>query len=574
MQQDLQHDLTAVPFSRFGSYMAVSELDQGPRTEQDITTRARVPDGIWLRCVHGASAYEVMRLELLEGGQAVKPRVHGTASVLTLEGGQGRVELCMPSSNTARLRVRNTTLRMDVITFRNHCAIPEPEGNWILNTANSYRFYRLVPLSGDFRFDAPWEVKRCQHMIGELTASGDEVAELAIEELTWMRPAQDHSQPFEHLAGQVQQEFDTFCRPFLDCPEHLQASAVRGAFLDWSSVVEPNRLITRPAMYMSKNWMTNVWSWDHAFNAWAVALTDPDLAWDQFMLMFDHQAANGQIPDYINDVNYLTCFVKPPIHGWILSRMIEIMGELPPDRLEAAYTCLSKWTDWWFTYRDPDGDRLPVYWHGNDSGWDNATVFDQPLPLKAADLAAFLVVQMDVLAGFADRLGRADQADGWRRRADETLAQLVTKLWDGKRFCCISTVTGNAASPSDSVFNCLPIILGQRLPHEMRGALAADIKRHTTDWGPATEHPDSPVYEADGYWRGPIWAPSTMILIDGAQRAGETDLARDLATRFCKLCDKSGFAENFDAVTGAPLRDRGYTWTSSVFLVLANRYLR
>jgi hypothetical protein len=65
-----------------------------------------------------------------------------------------------------------------------------------------------------------------------------------------------------------------------------------------------------------------------------------------------------------------------------------------------------------------------------------------------------------------------------------------------------------------------------------------------------------------------------MILVDGLRAAGEGELAGDIARRFCRLCEKSGFAENFDAVTGAPLRDRGYTWTSSVFLVLANRYLQ
>ena len=47
------------------------------------------------------------------------------------------------------------------------------------------------------------------------------------------------------------------------------------------------------------------------------------------------------------------------------------------------------------------------------------------------------------------------------------------------------------------------------------------------------------------------------------------DAAREIAERFCVLCQTSGFAENFDAVTGVPLRDPAYTWTASVYLVLA-----
>ncbi len=35
----------------------------------------------------------------------------------------------------------------------------------------------------------------------------------------------------------------------------------------------------------------------------------------------------------------------------------------------------------------------------------------------------------------------------------------------------------------------------------------------------------------------------------------------------------SGFAENFDARTGAGLRDRAYTWTAAVYLTLAREHV-
>ena len=35
------------------------------------------------------------------------------------------------------------------------------------------------------------------------------------------------------------------------------------------------------------------------------------------------------------------------------------------------------------------------------------------------------------------------------------------------------------------------------------------------------------------------------------------------------MCEGSGFAENFDALTGEGLRDRAYTWTASAYLLLA-----
>ena len=78
----------------------------------------------------------------------------------------------------------------------------------------------------------------------------------------------------------------------------------------------------------------------------------------------------------------------------------------------------------------------------------------------------------------------------------------------------------------------------------------------------------------DGAGRGPIWAPATMLLLDGLWRCGERDFVRDMARRFAQLVAQSGCAENFDARTGAGLRDRAYTWTASAMLTMAEEYLR
>ena len=60
---------------------------------------------------------------------------------------------------------------------------------------------------------------------------------------------------------------------------------------------------------------------------------------------------------------------------------------------------------------------------------------------------------------------------------------------------------------------------------------------------------------------------------DGLARCGETELVRDTVTRFAEMVSSSGFAENFNAVTGEGLRDRSYTWTASAFLVMCHEFL-
>ena len=90
-----------------------------------------------------------------------------------------------------------------------------------------------------------------------------------------------------------------------------------------------------------------------------------------------------------------------------------------------------------------------------------------------------------------------------------------------------------------------------------------------TAHGVASESPQSAAYEPDGYWRGPIWAPTTYLVIEGLRACGRSDLAEAAATGFLDTVRRGGFAENFEATTGLPLRDRGYSWSASVFLILA-----
>jgi hypothetical protein len=53
-------------------------------------------------------------------------------------------------------------------------------------------------------------------------------------------------------------------------------------------------------------------------------------------------------------------------------------------------------------------------------------------------------------------------------------------------------------------------------------------------------------------------------------RAGEKELALTIARRFCDMIAfvANGDFENFDALTGKGLRASGYTWTSSVNILL------
>ncbi|MFK9175264.1 MGH1-like glycoside hydrolase domain-containing protein, partial [Escherichia coli] len=71
------------------------------------------------------------------------------------------------------------------------------------------------------------------------------------------------------------------------------------AYVLWSATVRPEGYLRRPGVLMSKHWMDKIWSWDHCFNALALAPGRPAEALDQLRLPFDHQDASGALPDSV-----------------------------------------------------------------------------------------------------------------------------------------------------------------------------------------------------------------------------------------------------------------------------------
>ncbi|HEV2346690.1 MAG TPA: trehalase family glycosidase, partial [Actinocrinis sp.] len=287
-------------------------------------------------------------------------------------------------------------------------------------------------------------------------------------------------------------------------------------------------------------------------------------------LPFDHQDEAGALPDSVTHSEILYNYVKPPIHGWALGILRRARSSSGPnaERLAEVYERLARWTRYWLDFRRAPGSGLAHYHHGNDSGWDNATVFDDARVVESGDLAAFLVLQLRELAALAPLVGRPDEAQAWNAEADRVSGALIDQLWDDGRFAA-REVGSDAPRAGSSLLELMPIVLGDLLPEPIHTALADRISRHLTAYGLATELPTSPHYEADGYWRGPIWAPATVLVEDGLRRAGHVHLADEISLRFRSLCEASGFAENFDALTGAGQRDRAYTWTASAYLILA-----
>jgi hypothetical protein len=343
----------------------------------------------------------------------------------------------------------------------------------------------------------------------------------------------------------------------------------------WSSFVRSRDIYKFDTMLMAKKGMTAVWSWDHCFNALAVAALGPRKALEQFLAPFVLQAPSGVLPDLWNPgMELLWNFTKPPIHGWCFGKLMDKF-EYDTEVLTMVYGYLEKQLMWWFNYRDEDGDGFPCYAHGNDSGWDNSTVFDNGYYVASPDLSAFLVIQMRTLARISGKLGKPSQAVSWQRRAGDLLEKFMAAMYKNGVFVALQNYTHDYRPDPSSLLVHIPVVLGELLDPAVMNAEAAILeKRFLTEYGLATEALDSPRYEVDGYWRGPIWAPPTYLIVDGLRRGGQEKLAETIARRYIRMSaiTAKGNYENFDALNGRGLRAPGYTWSASVYMLLCMEY--
>ncbi|MGW4114187.1 amylo-alpha-1,6-glucosidase [Actinosynnema sp. NPDC004786] len=550
-----------IPFSHPGAWFGVSA----------VVGLAAYADDLHL-VSHRNGMHAVLSLVPVLAGARVTAEVTANPAVLTWTAGRGAVEAAFESPTALRISGHGLGLRIaaadDTLTpFTGTFLFHDPVTSaYVFTSYETGHRYRVTVPAGHADVVGAGALGTAERAV---VVGGDGGPwEVAVEEMTTTRARFAATATFAEVVAASRRSFERFADDVAPWRGDRTPAAGLACYVLWSATVSPAGFLRRPAVLMSKNWMDKVWSWDHCFNALALAPGAPGLAWDQLQVVFDHQTAEGALPDSVTHAEVLHNFVKPPVHGWAVTRLrSRLPGGIPAAELPGLYRRLAAWTTFWLDHRRVPGEPLPHYEHGNDSGWDNATVFDGRRLVQSADLAAFLVAQLTELSTMARELGDPTAAARWDREAATVLDAMLTRLWDGTAFT--SRAVDGATRTTASLLDLVPVVLGATLPPDVHAKLAEGVARHLTAVGPATERPDSPHYEADGYWRGPVWAPSTVLVEDGLRRGGAVELADEISARFRAVCEKSGFAENFDALTGEGLRDRAYTWTAAAYLLLA-----
>jgi len=301
------YDLDKVPFSRFGSYFSFQVNDWGPMKR-----------ALYL-CVHAGQTAHAFKIDLLRDGIAVDHEVEAAPDRLTLKGDGGAVEFVIDGEDSVRIRGRGLGLRLEMPAERWTFAYQLPDV-WAFNFS-TYQFQlALETLQGNVDVVAPWEKGKgfcweTTHAVVTLKPDANGMFEAAIDEFitTWIKPERAG---FDACHQEVRTEYSEWCKGLPEVGEEYREARDLAAYVNWSACVRPKGCVTRPTMYMSKVGMCNVYNWDNVFNAMAHATHQPQLAWDQLLVMADHQDEHGKSPSSLNRAGTRMTITNSPVHGW------------------------------------------------------------------------------------------------------------------------------------------------------------------------------------------------------------------------------------------------------------------
>lgn len=547
-------NIEEIPFSRFGSYFCVSK-------EKDTKE-------IYIRDVHGGddAPSKLFKLDLLQDGVEQKFDIAATETCLSLYlvgNIEKYAEIIISEEDELHIEASGVEVRLQASKVKYDTLHEYEDGMYEYHIYPKELKLMISKLSGMMTVDAPWKVIGNDY-IDIRMSNGHFVIE---SYRTVFKPKEYAS--FKAGKEKVEKLYREWVENNTEKNEVYQDSIDRAAYITWSSIVHPDGVLKNYAMYMSKLWMYNIWSWDNCFNALHIGEKYPELSYSQLKIFMDTQDESGAYPDFVNDKFVSYNCIKPPVFAYAYEKLMEVNDYFKEEsRLREVYESTKKVTQYFDLYRTYEG-RLPHYKHGNDSGWDNSSLFHRGMPVEAPDLASFLIRTYDILTKFANLLGEKEEAKQFSEKADTLFTLLMTRLHDEKGFFGRVGKDAEKVDIRSSLILRLPVLIGYRLDKKVMDQLVEDlVENFETKYGFATEMPSSPLYKENGYWLGPIWAPVTYLFIDSLKSFGYSEIGERIKEKYLNLTLIGGMAENFDPHSGKGLVDTSFTWTSSVFLSL------
>lgn len=338
------------------------------------------------------------------------------------------------------------------------------------------------------------------------------------------------------------------------------------------------------------------WLWDSCFHAIAWSALGDERGLRELTSCFRAQLSTGFVPHmrYL-EPNHLrgplsdrSSFTQPPIYAHA-ARVLSHAGFAIDADLIAAIT---RALDWLWQHRMDDRGLLFIV-HPWESGADDSPRWDDWVGLPRydhrtyskwdADLVAatdvddvgaaiwsraFVAIPAAFNAFAAHAAGELAALTGdarWKQRGLDLAAAMDQHLWDDNEdlWLDLPVVGGGpgARAPTvDGVFGALATAKSDRADRVFGQLL--DSRRFGSSYGLRYLPPDHPAYDANDYWRGPAWPQLNYMAHVAARRWDRADVADAIRAMSLRGATNSGFAEYWNAETGAGRGARPQGWAA------------
>ncbi|MDR2657170.1 MAG: hypothetical protein LBB86_05015 [Oscillospiraceae bacterium] len=590
-------DLSVVPFSRRLARLMVLYgyvlLDgDAPDTKSFfISYTNSVTDG--------SSRYNLIRFTPTRAGQPVECRYQCDPGKLTIaadDGAYGSVEVVFDGYERLLFRASGGLGLRFHIAFEPHEQFMDRLDGTVYAAFPTIGAFLFEAVKGSQTNDGHWDAWRILPEETDIDWSPDGGDLLGYVQYAYELAERPESLgDVDALARENRADFDRWASTYEPVPEKYAHLRLFAAYVVWICYLAPKGQVKVPMIYFLRTGgLMRAMGWHQSYHAMAL-WRDLDLAVALLYSMFTQQDAHGMIPDSVSD-RYVTMLApKPPFQGFALSYILDRVGldALTVAHAEKLYTPMCRWATYWLTFRDRDHDGLCAYVHGDESGWDDASIFSKGMPVIAPDLAAFLILLMEACGKLAKRLGRDAESAEWLSKSKTMLEKMLRTLWNGRKFICIKEDTREILDV-ESIAVYQPIILGMRLPEEIRNAIGRavyDPETFFTHTGFASESQKSPLYDVTygSFMLGMILAPVQLMMTVGLWNADQKDVAAANARNILEAALDVGPQTIFRSLpqknpkpTGAravlpPMKEGmrwmpgGYgSWGAGVFLILGS----
>jgi len=516
----------------------------------------------------------IFRIIPYYNGNRIPYATRTTATELALVTLRGKIHCCFPKPNMLYIKGDGgLSLKLEKETIRNDIIKKRGDKAWEVEVQYFYDMI-LNPLKGSIDMDAQWDWEQlCTPRVRGMVLP-DENGEflLALEETTYSGIVQDNYVSYEEAIADVKADWDAFLATIPHFDKSLEELREEAAWTLWSHLVDASGMIKRPMIYMTGTAIASAWQMCQN----AVALSgDMSLSTELLLNMLDNASPTGQLPDFYDDMHGANLMYKPPLQGWALKWIMkrhDLAREVTRDKLQAMYDGFLRWADWFYKYRDDDHDGIPQYEHGDESGFDDASVFKLSPIVETPDLSAYLALLYEALGDISVILGNGD-SEKLYTRSKEIISLLVDNFWNGERFIAMTSGTHKIVA-TDSAMYYLPIVLGKRLPEQIIEKIAADLSAEgefLTRYGIASERLSSDDFRTVGMALGNVLPPINLLILTGLYDAGKEKLAKKIALRYCQTLKDGGLNMLINPIQGNR-GGFGCSWPACAFIILADMY--